>query len=393
MSEPSYIRRRLLLDDLLSDKSCFLFGPRQTGKSSFIRHQLSETPSLIINLLNQATYFDYSRNPGKLHEIVGGLKLRNALIVIDEIQRIPEMLNDVHLQIEENRNRFLLTGSSARKIKRLGTNLLGGRARTRNLHPFSASELKDFSLEKAFFQGMLPPLVNSRFPDEDLSAYVGRYLQEEIAAEGVSRNIPTFSRFLEVAACCNTQVLNYSSIASDTGLSRQTVANYFQVLKDTLLGFELTPYTKTIKRKPTATSKFYLFDLGVVRFLRKLQTITPANTEFGEFFEHFVFLEINSWKDYISPRSELNFWRSSKGEYEVDFIVDGLAIEVKSTTNVQKKHIDGLLAIQEEKLCTKYIIVSRDHQKRYLKSENVWVYPWRDFVKELWSQNSPLFKK
>ncbi len=221
----------------------------------------------------------------------------------------------------------------------------------------------------------------------------GRYLQEEIAAEGVSRNIPSFSRFLEVAACCNTQVLNYSSIASDTGLSRQTVANYFQVLKDTLLGFELAPYTKTLKRKATATSKFYLFDMGVVRFLRKLSAITPANAEFGDFFEHFVFLELNSWKDYIAPRTDLTFWRSSKGEYEVDFIVNNIAIETKSTTNVQKKHLDGLLAIQEEKLCSKYIVVSRDSQKRYLKKENVWVYPWQDFVKELWSSKSELFKK
>ena len=205
--------------------------------------------------------------------------------MIDEIQRIPEILNDVHLQIEEKGNRFLLTGSSARKLKRIGTNLLGGRARTRNLNPFAAFEIPDFDLEEAVYRGTLPFLIHSKYPDEDLAAYVGRYLQEEIAAEGVSRNIPAFSRFLEVAACCNTQVLNYTTIASDSGMSRQTVTNYVQILKDTLIGFELMPFRKTIKRKAIETSKFYLFDMGIVRFLRKLPRITQANDDFGTFFE------------------------------------------------------------------------------------------------------------
>lgn len=391
MFDYGYIKRQLELDELLADKSCFLFGPRQTGKSSFIRNQLSEKPALVINLLDQSVYFEYSRNPGRLNEIINGLKLKNALIVIDEIQRIPDILNDVHLQIEEKGNRFLLTGSSARKLKRMGTNLLGGRARTRNLHPFSAIEIPNFSLEEATYRGTLPFIIQSKFPDEDLSAYVGRYLQEEIAAEGVSRNIPAFSRFLEVAACCNTQVLNYSSIASDTGMSRQTVTNYFQILKDTLIGFELTPLTKTIKRKATETSKFYLFDMGIVRFLRKLPRISEANDDFGTFFEHFIFLELNAWRDYHSPRSELNFWRSLRGEYEADFIINNVAIEVKSTANVQKKHLSGLLALQEEKICRKYIVVSQDSKTRYLENENIWIYPWREFIQELWAPKSKLW--
>ncbi|NBX17385.1 MAG: ATP-binding protein [Proteobacteria bacterium] len=387
-----YLRRQLELDELLRDKSCFLFGPRQTGKSTFIRNQLHEEPALIINLLDQSVYFEYSRNPGRLNEIINGLKLTNALIVIDEIQRIPDILNDVHLQIEDKGNRFLLTGSSARKLKRVGTNLLGGRARTRNLHPFSAVEIPDFSLEEATYRGTLPFIIHSKFPDEDLAAYVGRYLQEEIAAEGMSRNIPAFSRFLEVAACCNTLVLNYSSIASDTGMSRQTVTNYFQILKDTLIGFELTPFKRTTKRKATETSKFYLFDMGVVRFLRKLPKISKANDDFGTFFEHFVFLELNAWRDYHSPRSELNFWRSLKGEYEVDFIINNVAIEVKSSANVQRKHLSGLLALQEENICQKYIVVSLDAHKRYLEKENIWIYPWQDFIQELWAKKSGFWK-
>ena len=392
MSDYGYIHRQLELDDLLADKSCFLFGPRQTGKSSFIRNQLREKPALVINLLDQSVYFDYSRHPGRLNEIINGLKLKNALIVIDEIQRIPEILNDVHLQIEEKGNRFLLTGSSARKLKRMGTNLLGGRARTRNLHSFSAMEIPDFSLEEAMYRGTLPFIIPSKFPEEDLAAYVGRYLQEEIAAEGVSRNIPAFSRFLEVAACCNTQVLNYSAIASDTGMSRQTVTNYFQILKDTLIGYELTPFTKTIKRKATETPKFYLFDMGIVRFLRKLPRISRANDDFGTFFEQFIFLEFNAWRDYQSPRSDLNFWRTLKGDYEVDFIINDVAIEVKSTTNVQKKHLSGLIALQEEKICRKYVVISQDSQKRYLEKEDIWIYPWQDFVQELWTAISSFWK-
>ena len=392
MSDYGYIHRQLELDDLLADKSCFLFGPRQTGKSSFIRNQLREKPALVINLLDQSVYFDYSRHPGRLNEIINGLKLKNALIVIDEIQRIPEILNDVHLQIEEKGNRFLLTGSSARKLKRMGTNLLGGRARTRNLHSFSAMEIPDFSLEEAMYRGTLPFIIPSKFPEEDLAAYVGRYLQEEIAAEGVSRNIPAFSRFLEVAACCNTQVLNYSAIASDTGMSRQTVTNYFQILKDTLIGYELTPFTKTIKRKATETPKFYLFDMGIVRFLRKLPRISMANDDFGTFFEQFIFLELNAWRDYQSPRSDLNFWRTLKGDYEVDFIINDVAIEVKSTTNVQKKHLSGLIALQEEKICRKYVVISQDSQKRYLEKEDIWIYPWQDFVQELWTAKSSFWK-
>lgn len=392
MSDYGYIKRQLELDDLLADKSCFLFGPRQTGKSSFIRSQLSEKPALVINLLDQSVYFDYSRHPGRLNEIINGMKLKNALIVIDEIQRIPEILNDVHLQIEEKGNRFLLTGSSTRKLKRIGTNLLGGRARTRNLHAFSAMEIPDFSLEEAMYRGTLPFIIHSKFPDEDLAAYVGRYLQEEIAAEGVSRNIPAFSRFLEVAACCNTQVLNYSGIASDTGMSRQTVTNYFQILKDTLIGYELTPFTKTIKRKATETPKFYLFDMGIVRFLRKLPRISKANEDFGTFFEQFIFLELNAWRDYHSPRSDLNFWRTLKGDYEVDFIINDVAIEVKSTTNVQKKHLSGLIALQEEKICRKYVVISQDSQKRYLEKEDIWIYPWQEFVQELWAPKSRFWK-
>lgn len=388
MRNKEYLHRKLSLDALIADSSCFLLGPRQTGKTSFIKKQLSEVPAFIINLLDQSIFYEYQRHPGKLNEIIAGKELTNALIVIDEIQLLPELLNTVQLQIEENNNRFLLIGSSARKLKRIGTNLLGGRARTRNLHPLSASEIPDFSLEKAFYTGMLPSIYYSSLPDEDLSAYVGRYLSEEISAESAARNIPAFSRFLEVAACCSTQLINYSSIASDTGISRQTVTNYFQILKDTLLGFELMPYAKTIKRKSVETSKFYLFDLGIVRFLRKLGEISPENNEFGEFFEHFIFLELNAWKDYISTRSEFNFWRSHKGEFEVDFIMNNIAIEVKSSNNIQKKHLAGLLALQEENICKKYVVISREKEKRYLTKENIWIYPYEVFLQELWETNT-----
>ena len=297
------------------------------------------------------------------------------------------MLDEIHYLIEERGIRFLLTGSSARALKRSGVNLLGGLGRDRSFHPFIFRELKEsgFQLMRAMRNGLIPNhyFANDADDADDLlQSYVSRYLAEEIIAEGVSRNIPAFSRFLEVAATCNSQQLDYSSVASDTGVSRQTVQNYFQILKDTLLGYELPAWTGSVKRKAMTTPKFYFFDMGVVRSLRRLETISEASQDYGDFFEHFLFLELRAWIDYTKPTRTLHYWRSTSA-FEVDFILDGkVAIEVKSATQASQKHFKGLKALQEEKVIGKSILVCREKEKRLV--EGILIYPWEVFLKDLW---------
>ncbi len=388
-----YFARALDLDDLIIDRSCFLFGPRQSGKSSFLRRQLSEKPVLYVDLLDRAEFLQFQRYPNLLRERLAASGNEAGLVVIDEIQKIPELLDEVHWLIENKQTRFLMSGSSARKLRRAGSNLLGGRALMRHLHGFSCMEIPEFDLAHAINCGTLPPNYLSRRPEEDLAAYVGQYLSEEIAAEGLVRNLPAFARFLEVAASCNGQIMNYTSIASDTGINRQTVVNYFQILKDTMLGFELPPFRESVKRKAAGASKFYLADMGVVRFLRRLEKVIPPSADYGAFFEHFVFLELRAFLDYFDPRTEIGLWRTEKGEFEVDFVVGcRWGIEVKSSERVASRHLDGLRKLRDEGLVKKLAVVCCESHCRHLEEENIRIYPWRDFMHELWSQQGWLWE-
>lgn len=378
-----YIRRLIPLEDLLLKKTIILFGPRKTGKSSFVRQQLGHIISRTYNLLDQGLLLRLLQDPTLIRKEVEKDDLRDVTIFIDEIQKCPTLLDEIHLMIEERGIRFLLTGSSARKLKRSGGNLLGGRGRDRNFHPFVYHELKEhgFELDRALNHGLIPSHYLEDDPDEDLASYVGRYLTEEISGEGVSRNLPGFSRFLQVAALANGQLINYSAVASDSGVSRATVQNWFQVLYDTLLAWEVPPFTKTLKRKSIDTAKFYFFDTGVVRTLRRLPRIVPAQTEWGEFFEQYIMMEIKSWIDYFEPLATLQYWRSTSG-YEVDFILDGrIAIEVKSTSAPGARHLKGLVALGEENICTKYILVCNEERARL--EGTVEILPWRVFLEQL----------
>ena len=260
---PPIIPRRLDLRAIVERKSCFLFGPRQTGKSTLIRQQFADCP--VWNLLDQKQFLRLSRNPALIREALaerGGA----AIVVIDEIQRLPALLNEVHLLIEEHGIRFLLTGSSARRLRRRGVNLLGGRARSRVLHPFVRVELGGrFDLDRALEHGLLPPIVFSESPAEDLAAYAGDYLREEVAAEAIVRNIGAFSRFLQVAALAHGEMINFANLASDAQVPASTVREYYEILKDTLIAHEVPAFTDTRKRKAISTSKYYLFDVGVAR--------------------------------------------------------------------------------------------------------------------------------
>jgi predicted AAA+ superfamily ATPase len=382
--EKTYISRILKLEFLLAERSVFLFGPRQSGKSTFIKNQLGRIVEKTFNLLDRGLFLRLSQDQTLIRQEIIQAGLRDCVVCIDEIQKLPELLDEVQLLIEERGIRFLLTGSSARKLRRQGTNLLGGRARDRSFHPLVFAEIgvDRFDLLRALNHGLLPYHYLSDDPTEDLAAYVGRYLAEEISAEGISRNIPAFSRFLNVAAEANGQIINYSNIGNDAAVKRQTVQNWYQILTDTLLGFEVLPYTETSVRKAITTAKYYLFDTGIVRALRNLPPVAEQSKDFGDFFEHFIAMELRAWIHYISPRGTLHFWRSTS-DFEVDFILNReMAIEVKASANIQDKHLKGLKALREEKQISRYIVVCQEPSPR--QKDGIEILPWRHFLSQLW---------
>ncbi len=370
---------RLLDLEFTRNKSCLLFGPRQTGKSSLLKKTFEE--ATYIDLLLSEVYLKYSTRPQILREVILATK-KSKLVVIDEIQRIPDLLNEVHYLIEEG-YRFILTGSSARKLKRGSANLLAGRARTRSLFPLVSSEVPDFDLDKAINIGMIPSIYLSDEPLDDLESYVGTYLKEEIAQEGLSRGLQTFSRFLEFASLDNGELLNFSNISNDLGVSSNTVKSYYEILEDTLIGGFLRPYFKTKKRKPITKAKFYFFDVGVSNVLSKRFNIKRKSILFGQCFEHFLYCELIAYLSYMKDRRDLTFWRTKNGQ-EVDFLIgDDVAIEVKATENVQKKHTKGLGALSEEVPLKYKIIVSLESDKRFIEDDII-VYPCEEFLKDLW---------
>ena len=375
--KPQFIERVLDLAALVGKKSHFLFGPRQTGKTSLILHSLPRVP--FYDLLDTSMYLALSQNPGRLAQELTG---RDPIVVIDEIQRLPALLDEVHRLIEERRIRFLLTGSSARKLRRGGVNLLGGRARTMHMHPFTYRELGSrFDLLRAIQRGLIPSIYFSDDPRADLQAYAGLYLQQEILAEGLTRNLPAFSRFLRVAAFCNGTIVNFTNVANDAQVARTTIYEYFGILKDTLILHELPPWRKSIKRKPLASSKYYFFDVGVVAALqgREFRYGTP---EFGEAFETYLMHELTAYRDYVS-REPLSFWRSTSG-LEVDFIIgEHTAVETKAKENLSGQDLKSLRALAEEKKLKRYLCVCLEPRPR--KIENILVLPLSKFLDSLWA--------
>ena len=378
-----WIPRHLDIERLLVRRSVFLFGPRQTGKTTYVRRQLDRTVALTFSLLDQGLLTAVLADPTRIRREIEARGLRETVVCIDEIQKCPPLMDEVHLMIEERGIRFLLTGSSARALRRGGVNRLGGRGSDRVMHPFSWSELRDrFSLDRALNHGLLPPHYLSDDPDEGLASYVDRYLTEEIAAEGLARSLPGFARFLQAAALTNAQLINYSNVARDAQVPRQTVVQWYAVLRDTLIAFDLPAWTRTVRRKAVETAKFYFFDTGVVRALRRLPRIGETSADFGEFFEHYVFMELRAWIDYRRPRTALAFWRSRSG-HEVDFILaDRVAIEAKATRRVQPRHLRGLLALADEGLIERSIVVCREDRPRLERGVEIW--PLEFFLAELW---------
>ena len=382
----NYIERIAQINSKLEKKSLFLFGPRQTGKSSYIKKQLKE-PQLSWSLLDNELYRDLSMRPSLLRNTLKARKINEGVVVLDEIQRLPDLLNEVHMLIEETNIHFLLTGSSARKLKKKGVNLLGGRASRLTFHPLVWPEIKDFdpSLDKILKSGLLPAAFTSDDYESLLSDYTGLYVKEEIEAEREVRNLPPFWEFLRIVAALSGEITNYENVARDVGISGVSVREWYNILVDTLIGFEVPPYRKTKMRKPNATSKFYLFDVGVTRKLQGLSAIEEGTSEFGRYFENYIATEIRSWLDYSGLDKEgLSYWHALSGQ-EVDFIIkEKIAIEVKATKRVSPRDLKGLQALMEEGLIEKYILVCRTDYPELLDN-GILILPYKEFLSDLWS--------
>lgn len=375
------IKRLLQLDDIYKKKSIFLLGPRRTGKSTLLRELGDQTSYW--NLLNSTVYRDVSADPAFIRRTVMAQQQKPNVVIIDEIQKLPILLDEVHLMIEEHGLKFILSGSSARALRRKGVNLLAGRAHTYYFHPFTAIELgTQFDLLRILNFGSLPPVYLSQDPAEELNQYVGTYLAEEIAYEGVTRQLPAFSRFLEVAALCNGQQIQFTTLASDAQVKRSTVVDWFDVLKDTLIAHELPMWQASRKRKAVSTSKYYFFDIGVARALAHASPIvTLKGPEAGNAFEHWIFQELKTACDYRIQKS-LHTWRSTN-QFEVDFILNETwAIEVKAKKNITTQDFKGLRALKEENICTRYSVVCFSEQK-LLMDDGIEVLPYMDFLKEI----------
>jgi len=378
------IKRFISIEKLFgaSAKALFLFGARATGKSTLLREEFPQ--ALFIDLLDNTVFYNHLGQPNLLTEKLRAQK-EPQIVVIDEIQKLPELLNEVQSLIDKTSHRFILTGSSAKKLKRGSANLLGGRARVIHLMPFSYIELDDFSLEKVLNFGQLPIVWFSDNPILDLKSYIATYLKEEIQAEAFVRNLESFAHFIDLLGQLSGKELNYSNIASDIGLDSKTLKNYVEIIEDTLLGFVVSAFQKTTSRKAITRSKFYLFDVGLTNLLAKRSNIVLGSEAWGESFEQFIFLELKKHSIYSAKDYVIQFWRSTS-QFEVDFILDEkIAIEVKASNKILDKHLKGLRALKEEKKLKikRHIIICNEDTLR-TTSDNIEIIPWKFFLDQLW---------
>lgn len=373
-------KRFLNLTEPLTRKSAFLFGARNTGKTSLYQTDLKFDRAY--NLLEVSLLRQLKTNPGLIGQQI---KKKGELIVIDEIQKIPELLDEVQNCIQKHGTRFLLTGSSARKLKREHANLLGGRATRLEFFPLVSAEIKDFNLLRYLNHGGLPShyLATKSSLDSELDDYVSLYLKEEISDEALTRNLDAFSRFIDIMAIHSGDELAIENFANDCAIKATTFRNYLSILIDTLIGFEVTPFLATKKRKAITRSKFFLVDVGVTNYLAKRKNIEFGSEAFGKAFEHFIAQELRAYLSYSRIKEPLSYWRSTS-QFEVDFVVGmQLAIEVKSTKNVHDQHLKGLRALREEKKVANFCVVSTEANTR--KVDGITIYAYADFLESLWN--------
>jgi predicted AAA+ superfamily ATPase len=362
------------------EDSLFLWGARQVGKSTLLEALFPRAKRY--DLLKSDEFERFFRRPALLREELMQHDPQN-LVIIDEIQKIPQLLDEVHWLMTNRNIRFILCGSSARKLMRCGANLLGGRALRTHLYPLVSAEVTDFNLMKAINNGMLPRHYTVENPTRRLQAYIGDYLNEEIRAEALSRNLSAFTRFLEIAAQCSGEMIVYNNIAQDCGISAHTVKEYFNILEQTLIGYLIPGFSSTTKRRAILAPKFYYFDVGIVNYLLKRKNLEPGNDAFGHAFEHLLMQEIIACLSYGQSEEKLSYWRTTSG-YEVDCIIGRgkLAIEFKSCEEVQSRHTKGLKAFQEEYPQVRAIVVSMDKYRREMNG--IEVIPAVEFLSDLW---------
>lgn len=379
-----YIRRVLEIGRLLEESSLFLFGPRMTGKTAYIENELQKKAILSITFLDGDTLDAFRRNPVLLRSMLNGRT--EGLVIVDEVQLFPPVLLDIQYIMTHSDIHFLLTGSSARKLKRSGSNLLGGRAGIVPMHPLVWKEIRDRNpdLDCIFATGMLPKAFTAKSYQTQLRNYVRGYLDNEIAAEGERRDLGVFSSFLTFAASENTELVNYTNVSRDIGMSADTIKGWYQILVDTFIGYYLRPYRKGSKRIPVNTSKFYFFDVGVARTAARMPVPSETMTEYGKMFENYIFMELKAYIDYRMTDDELYFWRTREG-YEVDFVVENkVAIEVKTSKNISNRELRGIRAFMDENAVKDYIIVCRELFERTTE-DGIRIMPWKVFLDKLWN--------
>lgn len=375
---------RLLKIKLPSNQSAFLWGPRKTGKTTYLKDAFPG--SLFFDFLRTDIVLDFTKRPALLREqlLAKEPETLRAPIILDEVQKVPAILDEVHGLIENHGLRFILCGSSARKLKRGKANLLGGRAWRYEMFPLVSGELKDFDLLRALNRGLIPSHYFQENYQKSLAGYIQDYLKEEVFAEGLARNIPGFARFFDAMGYSHGELLNFSNIGRDAGIDAKTVREYFQILEDTLLGRMVEPFKKRISRQIlTKATKFYLFDVGVAGAITKRHITEERGETFGRAFEHFILMELAAHASYRELHYGIRYWRTKAGQ-EVDFILsDGeVALEVKGTNRVDQRELRSLAVFVEEYSPKAAIVVSNEREER--RVGKIRVMPWRSFLTELW---------
>ena len=378
------IIQRILNIDLPPRQSAFLWGPRKTGKSTYLKARFPQ--SLVYDFLQTELFLEFSKRPSLLREqlLAKDDEVLNYPVILDEVQKVPQILDEVHWLIENKGVSFILCGSSARKLKRGKANLLGGRAWRYEMFPFVTAELENLNLLKILNRGMIPIHYLQESYRKALRAYVQDYLKEEVFDEGLTRNIPAFSRFFDAMGYSHGELTNYSNIARECGVDSKTVREYYQILVDTLLGIMVEPFKRRQNRRVISrAAKFYLFDVGVAGAIAKRHLEEEKGELFGKAFEHLIFMEIAAHNSYRELDYEINFWRTKSG-LEVDLVLGGgeVAIEVKGSTRVEKKDLRPLMAFIEEYSPRKALVVCNEREERI--HGQVRIMPYGKFLRDLW---------
>lgn len=381
----SLIKRAIKIDipinPVKGSGATFLWGSRGTGKTTYLKDHYQKAK--YVDLLDTDLQTELKIRPKIFREEV--LAEKPSTVIVDEIQKIPELIDEVHWLLENTPTKIILCGSSARKLKKAGGNLLGGRAVTHEMFPLTKYELGSVDLNKILNYGTIPVHYLSSDPVPMLQAYVNNYIKEEVINEALTRNVPSFARFLNVVALTHGQLLNYTNVARESGVSPNTVREYYQILQDTLMGFQLLPWTKRKDRRLIETAKFYLFDVGVANHLNpETKTVVEGTNIYGNAFEHFMLNEIRAYLSYRKKDYPLYFWRTASG-VEVDLIVGDMDItlEFKSADKIRPEHLKGTRIIREEHKTGRSIIVSRDESFRKTE-DSIELIHWEKFCRFLW---------